>query len=59
MDEKENKKRAMQLAKTRFRQVGRLLTAEVEINPDGTYQGAVKLAAGLPDGNYHDRRRGG
>ena len=41
MDEKENKKRAMQLAKTRFQKVGKLLTAEVEVNPDGTYQASV------------------
>ena len=52
MDEKENKKRAMQLAKARFQKVGKLLTAAVEINPDGTYQAQFKLASGLPDGAY-------
>jgi hypothetical protein len=53
MDEKENKKRAMQLAKTRFQKVGKLLTAAVEVNPDGTYQASVNLAPGLPNGAYH------
>ena len=52
MDEKENKKRAMQLAKARFQKVGKLLTAAVEVNPDGTYQAQFKLASGLPDGAY-------
>ena len=52
MDENENKKRAMQLAKTRFQKVGKLLTAKVEVNPDGTYQASVKLASGLPNGAY-------
>jgi uncharacterized protein len=53
MDEKENKKRAMQLAKTRFQKVGKLLAAAVEVNPDGTYQASVNLAPGLPNGAYH------
>jgi hypothetical protein len=52
MDEKENRKRAMQLAKARFQKVGKLVTAAVEVNPDGTYHAQVKLAAGLPDGVY-------
>ena len=52
MDEKENKKRAMQLAKARFQKMGKLLTAAVEINPDGTYQALIKLGSGLPDGAY-------
>ena len=52
MDEKENKKRAMQLAKARFQKVGKLLTAAVEVNPDGAYQAQFKLASGLPDGAY-------
>jgi uncharacterized protein len=52
MDEKENRKRAMQLAKARFQKVGKLLVAAVEVNPDGTYQASVKLGSGLPDGAY-------
>lgn len=52
MDEKENKKRAMQLAKARFQKVGKLLTAAVEVNPDGSFQASVKLGSGLPDISY-------
>ena len=52
MDEKENKRRSMQLVKSRFRGVGKVLAAGVETNPDGTFKAQVNLAAGLPDGNY-------
>ncbi|MBI5585465.1 MAG: sulfite exporter TauE/SafE family protein [Deltaproteobacteria bacterium] len=52
MDEKENRKRAMQLVKSRFRGVGKVLTAGVETLPDGSFKAQVKLDAGLPDGNY-------
>jgi hypothetical protein len=36
MDEKENRKRAMQLVKSRFRGVGKVLTAGVEPS-DGSF----------------------
>ena len=52
LDEKENKKRSLQLAKSRFRSVDKLLAAAVEVNPDGTYQAEVKIRSGLPDGAY-------
>ncbi|MBI5604407.1 MAG: TSUP family transporter [Deltaproteobacteria bacterium] len=52
MDEKENKKRSMQLVKSRFRGVGKVLAAGVETSPDGTFKAQVKLASGLPNGNY-------
>lgn len=52
LDEKENAKRSMQLVKSRFRSVGKLLAAGVEPQPDGSFKARVKLDAGLPDGNY-------
>ncbi len=52
MDEKENKRRSMQLVKSRFRSVGKVLAAGVEAAPDGTFKAQVKLDPGLPDGNY-------
>lgn len=52
MDAKENRKRSMQLVKSRFRSVGKVLAAGVETRPDGSFQAQVKLDAGLPDGAY-------
>ena len=52
MDEKENAKRSMQLVKSRFRSVGKVLAAGVEPQADGSFQAQVKLEAGLPDGAY-------
>jgi uncharacterized protein len=52
MDEKENKKRSMQLVKSRFRGVGKVLTAGVETSPDGTFKAQVKIDPGLADGKY-------
>jgi uncharacterized protein len=52
MDEKESKKRSMQLVKSRFRSVGKVLAAGVEVSPDGSFTAQVKLDAGQPDGNY-------
>jgi uncharacterized protein len=36
MDEKESRKRSMQLIKARFRSPDKVLSADVEVNPDGT-----------------------
>ena len=52
MDDKENARRSMQLVKSRFRGVGKVLAAAVETQPDGTFKAQVKLESGLPDGNY-------
>ncbi|MBA4394079.1 MAG: permease, partial [Desulfobacca sp.] len=52
MDEKENKKRSMQLVKSRFRSIGKVLAAGVETQPDGTFKAQLKLDSGMPDGNY-------
>lgn len=52
MDEKENKKRSMQLLKSRFRSVDKLLGAEVDIKPDGTFTAKLKIREGLAPGQY-------
>jgi len=52
MDPQENKRRSMQLVKSRFRNVDKVLAAAVETNPDGTYKAEFTIRAGLPDGKY-------
>ena len=52
MDEKENAKRAMQLVKARFTSVDKVLGADVEVNPDGTYKAEIKIRKGLAPGTY-------
>ncbi len=53
MDEQENRKRSMQLAKVRFRSPDKVLGAEVEVNPDGTYKAVLKIRKGLAPGKYN------
>lgn len=53
MDEKETKKRSMQLVKARFRSIGKVLAATVDIQPDGSYTADLKLEKGLAPGKYH------
>ena len=53
MDEKENKKRSMQLVKARFRSPGKVLSPTVEVNPDGTYKAEVKIPKGSAPGKYN------
>ncbi len=52
MDEKENRKRSMQLIKARFRSPDKVLGADIEVNPDGTYKAALKIREGLAPGKY-------
>lgn len=52
MDEKENKKRSMQLVKARFGSLGKVLAPTVEVNPDGTYKAQVKIPEGSAPGKY-------
>ncbi len=52
MDEKENKKRSMQLVKARFRSPGKVLAPTVEVNPDGTYKAQVTIPKGSAPGKY-------
>ena len=53
MDEKESKKRSMQLVKARFRSIGKVVSASVDIQPDGSYTANVKLDKGLAPGKYN------
>jgi len=52
MDEKENKKRSMQLVKARFRSIGNVLGAVVEMQPDGSYSATLKVSKGSAPGQY-------
>ncbi len=53
MDEKENKKRSMQLIKARFRSIDKVLGPDVEVNSDGTYKATIKIREGLAPGKYY------
>src|SRR5208283_577054 len=53
MDEKENKMRSMQLTKVRFRSPDKVIGAEVEVNPDGTYRAVLRIRNGLAPGKYN------
>jgi uncharacterized protein len=52
MDEKENKKRSMQLVKARFRNVDKVMGSGVVVNPDGSYKAEIKIREGLVPGKY-------
>jgi len=52
MDDKENKKRSMQLVKSRFRSVGNVVDAALDIQPDGTYSADLKIRDGIAPGAY-------
>jgi hypothetical protein len=52
MDAKENKKRSMQLVKTRFRSIDKVIGANVQMNPDGTFKAEIPIRAGLAPGAY-------
>lgn len=52
MDAKENRKRSMQLIKSRFRSVDKVISAEVNVSADGAYTADIKIREGLSPGNY-------
>lgn len=52
MEDKENKKRTMQLIKARFRSVGKVLSARVEVKEDGAFSAGFVIPAGSADGKY-------
>lgn len=52
MDDKENKKRSMQLVKARFRSPDKVLAAGVETSPDGSFTAEIKIREGLAPGKY-------
>ncbi len=53
MDEKENKKRSMQLVKARFRSINNVFGANLEIQPDGTFTANLKIREGVAPGKYN------
>lgn len=53
MDERENKRRSMPLVKARFRDLDKVMSPAVEVNPDGTYKAEVKIREGLAPGKYN------
>lgn len=55
MDEKENRKRSMQLVKARFRSPARVFAPSVEVNPDGAFTARLVIGAGSPPGKYFVR----
>jgi uncharacterized protein len=52
MDDKASKRESMKLVKARFRSVGNLLSAKVEMTPDGSYTAKVSVRKGLAPGEY-------
>lgn len=52
LNEKETKKRSMQLLKSRFRSVDKLLGAEIDVKPDGAFTAKLKIREGLAPGQY-------
>jgi hypothetical protein len=52
LDDKENRRRSMQLTKARFRSVGKLLVASVDVKPDGAYTAKVQIPEGGAPGKY-------
>ncbi len=53
MDDKENKKRSMQLVKARFVKPERVLGTDVVVNPDGSFTAEIKIRPGLAPGLYN------
>ncbi|KAF0187630.1 MAG: hypothetical protein FD168_2472 [Desulfobulbaceae bacterium] len=53
MDEKATKSESMKLVKGRFRSPGKLLGANVEIQPDGTYTAKLNLPPSQAPGKYN------
>lgn len=53
MDEKENKRRSMQLVKARFRDLDKVMNANVQISPDGSYKADLDIREGLAPGKYY------
>ena len=52
MDEKDNRKRSMQLVKARFQSIDKVVAATVDVQPDGSYSAEIKIQSGLAPGKY-------
>jgi hypothetical protein len=53
MDEKENKRRSMQLVKARFRSINNVFGANLDVKPDGTFAAEIKVRKGVAPGKYN------
>ena len=53
LDAKENRKRSMQLLKSRFKSQDKLFGADVEVSPDGTFKAGLNIRSGLAPGKYN------
>lgn len=52
LDDKERVRRSMQIMKGRYRTVGALLAASVDLKEDGSFTAKLKIPDGSPDKNY-------
>lgn len=52
MDEKENKRRSMQLLKAKFRSIGNIFSSKLKIAEDGTFKAEVDLPNNAAPGKY-------
>jgi uncharacterized protein len=52
LDAGENKKRSMQLVKSRFRSYDKVLSADVNVAPDGSFSADINIRSGLAPGMY-------
>ena len=53
MDNKENRNRSMQLVKARFQSIDKLVSAVVDVRPDGSFTADIKIRHGLAPGKYN------
>ncbi len=52
LDDKETRRRAMQLTKARFRSIGALISPTIELNADGSFNAKVTIPQGAAPGKY-------
>jgi uncharacterized protein len=52
MEEKDNRRRSMQLLKAKFRSPGKVLATGVEVAPDGTFKATLKIGSGHAPDKY-------
>jgi len=52
LDDKETRRRAMQLTKARFSGIGRLISPSIDLNADGSFAAKVDIPQGAAPGKY-------
>ena len=53
MEDKDSRKRAMQLTKARFRSIDKVFGADIDLKPDGSFTAEIKIRDGLSPGKYN------